>query len=92
MREVMHTIALWGCSFLAVAGVTWGAIVLATGRAPQRELRRFRSVRDYGHFAIGFGVAFGLLAVGTLGGWFGLGSPAALGLLLWLNTRIRRRR
>jgi hypothetical protein len=92
MEEVVHTIARWACGSLAVAAILWGAIVLTTGRAPQRELRRFRSARDYGRFSIGSGVAFGLVAVGTLGGWFGLGSLAGFGLLLWLNTRIRRRR
>jgi hypothetical protein len=65
MEEIVGTLGLWLCSFTAVATTVWGVAVLITGRAPQRELRHYKSVSQYGRFFIGlgFGSHFSRLAV-----------------------------
>ncbi len=84
MEDVVDAFGLWGCTVLAVLATGWGVGVLVTGRAPQRELRRFQSVSQYGRFCIGLGAAMGLLAAGGLGGWFGPLTLVGLGVLAWL--------
>jgi threonine/homoserine/homoserine lactone efflux protein len=91
MEDVVSTVGLWGCAVLAVVAIGWGVAVLVTGRAPQRELRQYASVAHYGRFCIGFGVVFGLFALGNgLGGWFSLLTAVGFVLLVWMVLRNRR--
>jgi hypothetical protein len=91
MEDVVGAFGLWGCSVLAVLATGWGVGVLVTGRAPQRELRQFQSVSQYGRSCVGLGVALGFVALGSgLGGWFGLLTLVGLGVLAWLVIQNRR--
>ncbi|MEW1589339.1 hypothetical protein AB0283_28280 [Micromonospora vinacea] len=84
MEDTIGAIGSWGCGIIAVLATTWGVLVLVTGRAPERELRR-QSASQYGWFCVGIGVALGLIALGGRGGWFGPLTIVGLGLLIWVN-------
>jgi threonine/homoserine/homoserine lactone efflux protein len=93
MADVLSTVSVWMCAVIAVLAIGWGVGVLVTGKAPRRGLRQYPSVSAYGWFFIGFGVVFVLFALGNaLDGWFGLLTPAAFFLLVWLNIWSHRGR
>jgi hypothetical protein len=48
------------------------------------------AVARYGRFFLGIGAAFGLLALGGPGGWFGLLTLAGIGVLAWLTIHNHR--